>query len=109
MNSARYSYIPRYIPTTIHLPFGGYLDTITLVKQVYLFLPLAVAALAQPVERLTAEREVVGSLSGTRPILRVLKYLRNKSTFFVVQAARSSRGLDDHVKLWSRLQLETEK
>ena len=31
------------------------------------------AGLAQSVERLTAEREVAGSIPGTRPILRVLK------------------------------------
>ena len=55
------------------------------------------AGLAQPVERLTTEREVVGSFSGTRPTLRVLKYLRNKSTSFAVQTAGSSRGSDDHV------------
>ena len=83
------------------------MDTITLVKHVYLFLLLVVAGLAQPVERLTAEREVLGSLSRTRLTLRVLKYLRNKSTSFAVQAARSSRGSDDHVKWWSRVQLET--
>ena len=83
------------------------MDTITQVKHVYLSLLLVVAGLAQPVERLTAEREVLGSSSRTRLTLRVLKYLRNKSTSFAVQAARSSRGSDDHVKWWSRVQLET--
>ena len=83
------------------------MDTITLVKHVYLSLLLVVAGLAQPVERLTAEREVLGSLSRTRLALRVLKYVRNKSTSFAVQEARSSRGSDDHVKWWSRVQLET--
>ena len=35
------------------------------------------AALAQSVERLTAEREVAGSIPGTGPILRVLKMTEN--------------------------------
>ena len=35
------------------------------------------AALAQSVERLTAEREVAGSIPGTGPILRVLKITEN--------------------------------
>ena len=34
---------------------------------------LTAAGLAQSVERLTAEREVVGSIPGAGPILRVLK------------------------------------
>ena len=34
---------------------------------------LTAAGLAQSVERLTAEREVVGSIPGTGPTLRVLK------------------------------------
>ena len=33
----------------------------------------SVAGLAQSVERLTAEREVVGSIPGAGPLLRVLK------------------------------------
>ena len=41
---------------------------------------------------MTAEREVAGSILGARPILRVLNKL---------QAVRSSRGSDDHVK-WRR-------
>ena len=40
----------------------------------------------------TPEREVAGSILGARPILRVLNKL---------QAVRSSRGSDDHVK-WRR-------
>ena len=35
--------------------------------------PLTAAGLAQSVERLTAEREVAGSIPGAGPILRVLK------------------------------------
>ena len=35
------------------------------------------AALAQSVERLTAEREVAGSIPGIGPILRVLKITEN--------------------------------
>ena len=38
-----------------------------------LYLALTAAGLAQSVERLTAEREVVGSIPGAGPILRVLK------------------------------------
>ena len=34
---------------------------------------LTVAGLAQSVQRLTAEREVAGSISGAGPLLRVLK------------------------------------
>ena len=34
---------------------------------------LTAAVLAQSVERVTAEREVAGSIPGTGPILRVLK------------------------------------
>ena len=36
-------------------------------------LALTAAGLAQSVERLTAEREVAGSIPGAGPILRVLK------------------------------------
>ena len=43
------------------------------------------AGLAQSVERLTAEREVVGSIPGVGPILRVLKLLRNEGTPFALQ------------------------
>ena len=43
---------------------------------------LTAAELAQSVERLTAEREVAGSIPGVGPILRVLKLLRNEGTPF---------------------------
>ena len=64
------------------------------------------AGLTQSVERLTAEQEVVGSIPGAGPILRVLKSLRNEGTAFDLQAARPSRGSDDHVKWQSHLQWE---
>ena len=64
---------------------------------------LTVAGLAQSVERLTAERVVAGSIPGAGPLLRVLKWLRNEGTSFALQAARPSRGSDDHVKWRSRL------
>ena len=64
------------------------------------------AGLAQSVERLTAEQEVVGSIPGAGPILRVLKSLRNEGTAFDLQAARPSRDSDDHVKWRSHLQWE---
>ena len=60
---------------------------------------LSVAGLAQSVERLTAEREVAGSIPGAGPLLRVLKWLRNEGTSFALQAARPSRGSDDYVKM----------
>ena len=75
----------------------------------HFFLFLTAAGLAQSVERLTAEREVAGSIPGAGPILRVLKWLRNESTSFALQQARPSRGSDDHVKWRSRVQLETSK
>ena len=56
------------------------------------------AGLAQSVGCLTAEQEVVGSIPGVRPILRVLKSLRNEGTAFALQAARPSHGWDDYVK-----------
>ena len=55
------------------------------------------AGLAQSLERLTAEREVAGSIPGAGPLLR------NEGTFFALQAARPSRGSDDHGKWRSRL------
>ena len=64
------------------------------------------AGLAQSVERLTAEQEVVGSIPGAGPILRVLKSLRNKGTAYALQAARPLHGSDDHVKWRSLLQWE---
>ena len=54
-------------------------------------------------ERLTAEREVAGSIHGAGPLLRVLKWLRNEGTSFALQAAKPSRGSDDHVKMAVRL------
>ena len=42
-------------------------------SNVRLFHPFTTAVLAQSVERLTAEREVVGSIPGAGLILRVLK------------------------------------
>ena len=65
--------------------------------------PVIQAGLAQ-VERLTAEREIAGSIPGTGPILRVLKWLRNEGTPFALQMARAPRGSDDHVKWRFRLQ-----
>ena len=35
------------------------------------------------------------------------KNLRNEGNTFALQMARPSRGSDDHVKWWSRLQKET--
>ena len=64
---------------------------------------LTVAGLAQSVERLTAEREVAGSIPWAGPLLGVLKWLRNEGTPFALQAARPSRGSDDHVEWRSRL------
>ena len=54
------------------------------------------AGLPQSVERLIAERKV--SIPGFGPILRVLRNdLGNEGTPFALQAARPSRGSDDHV------------
>ena len=64
------------------------------------------AGLAQSVERLTAEQEVVGLIPGAGPILRVLKSLRNEGTAYALQAARPSHGSDDHVKWRPLLQWE---
>ena len=57
------------------------------------------AGLAQLVERLTAEQEGAGSIPGTGPVLRVLKYLRNEGTVFALQMAGPSRGSDDDVEM----------
>ena len=46
-------------------------------KNYKVFAQVTAAALAQSVERLTAEREVPGSILGTGPILRVLKITEN--------------------------------
>ena len=56
------------------------------------------AGLAQSVEHLTAEQEVMGLIPRTGPILRVLKSLRNEGTAFALQAARPSHGWDDYIK-----------
>ena len=48
------------------------------------------AGLAQSSERLTAEREVAGSIPGAGPLLR------NEGISFALQAARPSRGSYDH-------------
>ena len=45
---------------------------------------LLAAGLAQSVDCLTAEREVAGSVSGARRILRVLKWMRNEGTAFAL-------------------------
>ena len=47
----------------------------------------------QSVERLTAEREVAGSIPRARTILRVLKSLRNEGTSFTLQTAVQFRFL----------------
>ena len=59
--------------------------------------------LAQSVERMTAEREVVGLIPGAGPLLRVFKKLRTEGNLFALQAAEPSRGSDDQVKWRSRL------
>ena len=76
------------------------------IKETY-NIKVTAAVSAQSVERLTAEREVAGSIPRAEPILRVLKWLRNEGTPFALQQARPSRGSDDHVKCRSRLQVET--
>lgn len=58
------------------------------------------AGFAQPVERLTTEQEVAGSILWAGAVLRVLKKLINEGTPFAPQAARSPRSSDDHVKWW---------
>ena len=67
---------------------------------------LTTRALAQSVERLTAEREVVGLVPRDGPIPKDLKKLRNEVTAFALQTARLSRGSDDHVKWRCRFQLD---
>ena len=63
---------------------------------------LTAAGLAQSVERLTAELEVVGSIIWAEPILR------KEGTSFALQTARPSRSWDDHVKWRLRLHKETQ-
>ena len=66
---------------------------------------LWVADWLQSVERLTAEREVVGSSFPEAGLLiRVLKKLRNEGIPFALQAVGPSCGSDDHVKWRSCLQ-----
>jgi len=48
--------------------------------------------LSSLVEGLTAELEVTGSIPGTGPTLRVLKWLRNEGTAFALQMARPSHA-----------------
>ena len=48
---------------------------------------LTARAISRWVERLTAEREVVGSVPGDGSILKVLKKLRNEVTTFALQTA----------------------
>ena len=55
--------------------------------------------LAQSVESLTAGREVDSSIPGARPILWVLKYLRNEGTPLELKAAKPSRGSDSPRKM----------
>ena len=62
--------------------------------------------LAQSVERLTVQREVVGSVPGDGPILKVFKKLRNEIIAFALQTARLSRGSDEHMKWRCRFQLD---
>lgn len=54
-------------------------------------------ALAKSVERLTAMREVKGSIPEAGPILRVLKK-RNDGIVLALQTARPSHGSVDHIK-----------
>ena len=70
-----------------------------------LLLATMAAGLAQLVECLIEEQEVVGLIfPRARSILWVLKYLRNEGTDFALQMAESSHGSDDHIKWWSHLQ-----
>ena len=73
----------------------------------YLLLATTAAGLAQLVECLIEEKEVVGLIfPRARPILWVLKWekLRNEGTDFALQMAGSSHGSDDHIKWRSHLQ-----
>ena len=65
-----------------------------------LYVLFTAAGLAQSVERLTAEREVAGSILWAGAVLMVLKKLISEGTPFAPQAARSPRSSDDHVKWW---------
>ena len=61
------------------------------------------AGLAQSVERLSAKRKRAFDSRGQSNTQGLKKTLRNEGTPFTVQAARPSRGSDDHVKWRSRL------
>ena len=82
-----------------HLP---YVDLICICLKL-VSISLTAAELAPSVGRMTAEREVVGSIRGAGPRLVVLKSLRNDDTCFALHATRPSRGSD---KWRSRFQLE---
>ena len=58
-----------------------------------LYVLFTAAGLAQSVERLTAEREVAGSILWAGAVLRVLKKLIDEGTPFAPQAARSRAQL----------------
>jgi len=77
------------------------LDTLNSLFPLAIYL-LTAAGLAQSVERLIAELEVVGWIIWTEPILR------KEGTSFALQTARPSHSWDDHVKWWLRLQKETQ-
>ena len=59
---------------------------------------LTSVGLSQQVERLTGRDGGRGSNFWIRPILRILKQLRNEGTAFALQTGGPSRGLDDHLK-----------
>ena len=59
--------------------------------------PFTATGLAQSVERLTAEREVAGSIPGANWEMKVLP--------FALQTVRPSRGSDDHVKIVSLISI----
>ena len=56
---------------------------------------------------LARERNVMRSIPGAGPILRVLKQPGNEGTSFALQMARPSRGSDDYEKWRFRLLKET--
>ena len=62
------------------------------MEYIDMYMFLTAAGLAQLVERLTAERQVAGSIPRAGPTVRVLKWLRNEGTAFALQTARPSRG-----------------
>ena len=68
-----------------------------------LFKSVSAAGLAQSVERLTAEREVAGSIPGAGPILRVLK----KTGQWKTQTADCGPGVKCRLSVKCRLQTES--